>query len=91
MTQIENESVIVDVGLENRGACAFARIWRRLGNRGEVNIGDEVEVYIERIENMLGEAVLSCDKARREGAWRGLGASAHAESRPVEGASSPAA
>ena len=31
--------------------------------------GDEVEVYVERIENALGEAVLSRDKARREESW----------------------
>ena len=32
----------------------------------------EVEVYLERIENALGEAVLSRDKARREEAWTRL-------------------
>src|SRR5215212_1561095 len=34
-----------------------------------VKVGDEVEVYVERIENALGEAVLSRDKARREESW----------------------
>ena len=32
-------------------------------------LGDEVEVYLERIENALGEAVISRDKARREESW----------------------
>ena len=31
-----------------------------------IKVGDEVEVYVERIENALGEAVISRDKARRE-------------------------
>jgi small subunit ribosomal protein S1 len=32
-------------------------------------VGDEVEVYLERVENAMGEAVLSRDKARREESW----------------------
>ncbi len=39
------------------------------GRGGELNVGDEVEVYLERVENALGEAVLSRDKARREESW----------------------
>ncbi len=35
----------------------------------EIKIGDTVEVYLERVENALGEAVLSRDKARREESW----------------------
>ncbi len=34
-----------------------------------LSVGDEVEVYLERIENALGEAVISRDKARREESW----------------------
>ena len=34
-----------------------------------VSVGDTVEVYLERVENALGEAVLSRDKARREESW----------------------
>jgi small subunit ribosomal protein S1 len=39
------------------------------GKEPEINVGDEVEVYLERIENALGEAVLSREKARREESW----------------------
>ena len=39
------------------------------GREGDLKVGDEVEVYLERIENALGEAVLSRDKARREESW----------------------
>ena len=39
------------------------------GRNNEIKIGDTVEVYLERIENALGEAVLSRDKARREESW----------------------
>ena len=39
------------------------------GRQAEIKVGDTVEVYLERVENALGEAVLSRDKARREESW----------------------
>ena len=42
------------------------------GKASEIKVGDTVEVYLERIENAMGEAVLSRDKARREEAWTRL-------------------
>ncbi len=39
------------------------------GRQSDLKVGDEVEVYLERVENALGEAVLSRDKARREESW----------------------
>ena len=39
------------------------------GMPADVKVGDKVEVYLERVENALGEAVLSRDKARREESW----------------------
>ena len=83
VTQIENDAAIVDVGMKTEGRVLL-REFGQPGRSGEVNIGDEVEVYVERIENMLGEAVLSCDKARRESIWQDLEL-AHAEGRPVIG------
>ncbi|HYF54452.1 MAG TPA: 30S ribosomal protein S1, partial [Salinarimonas sp.] len=37
--------------------------------KAELNVGDEVEVYVDRVENHMGEAMLSRDRARREAAW----------------------
>ena len=42
------------------------------GKPAELKVGDTVEVYLERIENALGEAVLSREKARREESWTRL-------------------
>ena len=39
------------------------------GRQNDLKVGDTVEVYLERVENALGEAVLSRDKARREESW----------------------
>ncbi|MEM6626583.1 MAG: 30S ribosomal protein S1 [Pseudomonadota bacterium] len=69
VTSIENDHVVVDVGLKTEG-----RIPMREFSQDEKKpaIGEIVEVYLERIENALGDAVLSRDKARREEAWNRL-------------------
>src|SRR5579871_3635923 len=60
---IENDFAIVDVGLKTEGRVAL-REFAMPGQTPNVEPGSEVEVYVERIENALGEAVLSRDKAR---------------------------
>ncbi len=65
---IENDFAIVDVGLKTEGRVSL----KEFGMPGmpvTVKEGDDVEVYLERVENALGEAVLSRDKARREESW----------------------
>jgi small subunit ribosomal protein S1 len=81
---IEKDIVIIDVGLKTEGRIAM----REFGQgEGAVlpKVGDNVEVYLERVENALGEAVISRDKARREEAWTRLEA-VFAEGHPVNGA-----
>jgi len=65
---IENDFAIVDVGLKTEGRVSLKE-FSMPGQPSNVSIGDEVEVYLERIENAMGEAVLSRDKARREESW----------------------
>ena len=81
---IEKDIVIIDVGLKTEG-----RISMREFGQGEdaklPKVGDNVEVYLERVENALGEAVISRDKARREEAWTRLEV-VFAEGQPVNGA-----
>jgi len=52
----------------NRGRVAL-REFNGPGREADLKVGDEVEVFLDRIENALGEAVLSRDKARREESW----------------------
>ena len=67
---IEGDVVLVDVGLKSEG-----RIPIREFGRGEepqespINIGEIVDIYLERMEDRNGEAMLSREKARREEAW----------------------
>ncbi len=68
ITAIEKDMVIVDVGLKTEGRIPM----REFYTPGDEDIGDEVEIYLERIENALGDAVLSRDKARREKSWINL-------------------
>src|SRR5271167_77125 len=65
---IEKDLAVIDVGAKTEGRVAL-REFTGPGRQGEIKIGDTVEVYLERVENALGEAVLSRDKARREESW----------------------
>jgi len=68
VTAIENDMAVIDVGLKSEGRVAL-REFAAPGQKPEINIGDEVEVYVDRVENHQGEAMLSRDRARREAAW----------------------
>jgi small subunit ribosomal protein S1 len=68
---VENDFVVVDVGLKTEGRVPVKE-FAAPGQNATVKVGDEVEVYVERVENALGEAVLSRDKARREESWTRL-------------------
>src|SRR5687767_405750 len=65
---IENEFVLVDVGLKSEGRVALKE-FATPGQRPEIKVGDIVEVYLERMEDKHGEALLSREKARREESW----------------------
>jgi small subunit ribosomal protein S1 len=71
---IEGDAVIIDVGLKSEGRVPLKEL-ATPGQQADVSIGDEVEVYVERMEDRNGQAVLSRDKARREEAWGVLEAS----------------
>ena len=65
---IEKDVAVIDIGLKTEGRVALKE-FQGPGREGDIVVGDEVEVYLERIENALGEAVISRDKARREESW----------------------
>jgi small subunit ribosomal protein S1 len=65
---IENDLAIIDVGLKTEGRIALKE-FATPGRAAAIAVGDIVEVYLERIENSAGEAVLSREKAKREESW----------------------
>ncbi len=68
VTAIENDLAVIDVGLKSEGRVPL-REFAAPGQKAELKVGDEVEVYVDRVENVHGEAMLSRDRARREAAW----------------------
>jgi len=68
---LENDFAIVDIGLKAEGRVPLKE-FAAPGQPAELAVGDDVEVFVDRIENALGEAILSRDKARREEAWTEL-------------------
>jgi len=65
---IESDTVLIDVGLKAEGRVPL----KEFGGPGrgpEIQVGDIVDVYLERMEDRNGEAVLSREKARREESW----------------------
>ena len=68
---VEKDMILIDIGLKSEGRVPL----REFGNNEEeikINTGDVVEVYIERLEDANGHAVLSREKARREESWVNL-------------------
>ena len=80
---IDNDAVVVDVGLKSEGRIPL-REFAKAGEDAELKVGDTVEVFLERMEDKNGEAMLSREKARREEAWNQLEL-AFAEGRRVTG------
>lgn len=65
---VESDFVIIDVGLKSEGRVPV-REFSSPGQDPEIRVGDEVDVYVDRLEDRNGETVLSREKARREEAW----------------------
>ncbi len=81
---IEAGQAIIDVGYKMEGRVELKE-FSNPGESAEIKVGDEVEVYLDRVENARGEASISRDKARREEAWDRL-EKAYADENRVEGA-----
>jgi len=78
---IEAGQAIIDIGYKMEGRVDVREFTNSASKDGELKIGDKVEVYLERVENAKGEAVVSREKARREEAWDKLEKAAKTEER----------
>ncbi|MCP5397589.1 MAG: 30S ribosomal protein S1 [Sphingomonadaceae bacterium] len=83
VTAIENGYAMIDVGLKSEGRIPLKEFARGEDDHG-LTVGGEVEVFVDRVENADGEAMLSRDRARREAAWDKL-ESEFGEGKRVEG------
>ncbi len=82
---IEKDFAIIDVGLKTEGRISIKEFSVGEEDKPQLAVGDTVEVFLERVENAMGEAVISREKARREEAWTRL-EGVHARNEPVMGA-----
>ncbi|MBT46863.1 MAG: 30S ribosomal protein S1 [Citromicrobium sp.] len=83
VTAFENGMALIDVGLKSEGRVDLREFMRNDDEHG-LEVGSEVEVFVDRVENADGEAMLSRDRARREAAWDRL-ESEFGEGKRVEG------
>ena len=82
---IEKDFAIIDVGLKTEGRVPQKEFGVDETGKPTIKVGDSVEVFLERLENALGEAVISREKAKREEAWTRL-EGVYAQNVPVLGA-----
>lgn len=66
--ELTAEQAIIDVGLKSEGRVALKE-FAVSGVIPELNVGDEVAVFVERMEDRNGEVGLSRERAKREEAW----------------------
>ncbi len=78
VADISDGYVIVSAGLKSEGVIPVSQ-FTNLQGEIEVNIGDEVEVVLEAVEDGYGETRLSREKAKRAKAWITLEKSFEAE------------
>jgi small subunit ribosomal protein S1 len=81
---IEKDFAIIDVGLKTEGRISVKEFGVGEDGKPTLKVGDTVEVFLERVENAMGEAVISREKARREEAWTRL-EGVYAKNEPVMG------
>ena len=82
---VEKDFAIIDVGLKTEGRVPLKEFGLDENGKSTIKAGDTVEVFLERVENAMGEAVISRDKARREEAWTRL-EGVYERNEPVVGA-----
>ena len=71
VVSIENDMALIDVGLKSEGRVSLKE-FAAPGQPADLKVGDTVDVFVERLEDKNGEAMLSREKARREEAWAQL-------------------
>ena len=65
---IDHNHALVDVGLKSEGRISMDEL-RFCDKEKEVKVGDKIDVFVERVEDKNGEAVLSREKAKKEAAF----------------------
>ena len=83
VVRVTDDFVTVDIGYKQEG-LVFTREFRSFDGVLNVKVGEEVDVYLEKLESNLGNLVLSRDKAEILKAWDKI-SEACEQGDPVEG------
>ena len=65
---VNDDEVVIDAGLKAEGRISLADV-KKFEKRDNIQVDDEIDVFVERLENDLGDVVLSIEKANREKVW----------------------
>ena len=68
ISEIEDDAVVVDIGAKTEGRIA-KREFIFLKDKKELEVGDVIDVYLDKIENHNGECILSRSKAKNREIW----------------------
>jgi len=80
---VENDIVVIDVGLKSEGRIPMSEFKLEI-NSPDPQVGDVVEIYVDKLEGINGKTVLSRAKAIREKAWQEV-SNSFAENKIVQG------
>ena len=73
ITEIRQNEVVVDIGGKSEGSIVASEFT----DVGELSIGEEIEVFIERLEDREGNPVISFDKAEQKKNWENILSKCH--------------
>ncbi len=76
--EVQEDYVLVDINYKSEGLIPISE-FRVVDGQREIEVGSEVEVYIDRVENENGMVVLSKDKADMLRAWTDISRAAENE------------
>ena len=71
VVRIGSDHVVVNAGLKSEGIIALSEFRNEAGEL-EIQVGENVEVALEKLEDGFGETILSREKAKRAETWRVL-------------------
>ncbi|OGL42372.1 MAG: 30S ribosomal protein S1 [Candidatus Schekmanbacteria bacterium GWA2_38_9] len=67
--RINSDTVLVDIGYKSEGIIPINEFRSESGELPSLKVGDEVEVYLDKIEDKNGQIVLSKEKAEKIKIW----------------------
>jgi len=68
VTEIRQIEVVVDIGGKSEGLISASEF----ADLGDLQIGEEIEIYLEKLEDRDGNPILSFDKAEQKKNWENI-------------------